>query len=451
MSRRCARLLAATLALALAACTQVRNPATGELQYTSLTPQQEKAAGPRGAPQGAGAVRRAISAIAMPAGLCRAGRQPGQERVRAEGPAVHLHPARQRRGQRLRPARRLCLRDARPAGADQQRGRARRRAGARGRPRDRAAHRPALRPGPGRADRRDRGAARRVPCWAACWAAPKGRSSAAQLAGQVGSLGAEAYVQGYSREQEFQADQLGIRYLAAAGYDPDAMATFLATLQADDAYRAAPGRAGRRRGRFSGRLVPQPPAHARSGRAGGGRGERGVPGCARDRPAGPAGRDRRHALRRGSGAGRGQRPQLPAPGAAHRLRGAAGLQAAELAGRRWWARTGRGRLMVFDMAPKDVAGDLRGYLQSGWVTQPAAAGPAERRPRRPRGRRRVRPGQRSAASRRRPCSRVVRGQDGTRLPLPVRATPRPRPRPTSPPSSRPCAASGRSRRPRRRR
>ena len=45
MSRRCARMLAATLALALAACTQVRNPATGELQYTSLTPQQEKALG----------------------------------------------------------------------------------------------------------------------------------------------------------------------------------------------------------------------------------------------------------------------------------------------------------------------------------------------------------------------------------------------------------------------
>ena len=25
--------------------------------------------------------------------------------------------------------------------------------------------------------------------------------------------------------------------------------------------------------------------------------------------------------------------------------------------------------MVFDMAPKDVAGDLRGYLQNGWVTR----------------------------------------------------------------------------------
>ena len=57
-------------------------------------------------------------------------------------------------------------------------------------------------------------------CWAATWAGPKGArpGGAARRAG--GSLGAQAYVQGYSREQEFEADQLGIRYLGAAGYDP---------------------------------------------------------------------------------------------------------------------------------------------------------------------------------------------------------------------------------------
>ncbi|MFP6731338.1 MAG: M48 family metalloprotease [Alphaproteobacteria bacterium] len=53
----------------------------------------------------------------------------------------------------------------------------------------------------------------------------------ADLAG----LGAAAYVQGYSRDQEFEADQLGIRYLVRAGYDPGAMADFLATLSADSA------------------------------------------------------------------------------------------------------------------------------------------------------------------------------------------------------------------------
>ncbi|MCC7048747.1 MAG: M48 family metalloprotease [Alphaproteobacteria bacterium] len=48
----------------------------------------------------------------------------------------------------------------------------------------------------------------------------------------VGDVGrdATAYVQGYSREQELEADTLGIRYLARAGYDPAAMASFLARL-----------------------------------------------------------------------------------------------------------------------------------------------------------------------------------------------------------------------------
>ncbi len=41
-----------------------------------------------------------------------------------------------------------------------------------------------------------------------------------------------AYVQSYSREQENEADTLGIRYLARAGYDPGAMASFLARLNA---------------------------------------------------------------------------------------------------------------------------------------------------------------------------------------------------------------------------
>ncbi len=38
---------------------------------------------------------------------------------------------------------------------------------------------------------------------------------------------AGAYVQGYSRDQEYEADQLGIRYLTRSGFDPTAMATFL--------------------------------------------------------------------------------------------------------------------------------------------------------------------------------------------------------------------------------
>ena len=69
------------------------------------------------------------------------------------GRAVHLHAARQRRGQRLRAAGRLCLRHPRAAGAGQQRGRARRRARPRDRPRHRPPHRAALRPGAARPGR----------------------------------------------------------------------------------------------------------------------------------------------------------------------------------------------------------------------------------------------------------------------------------------------------------
>lgn len=48
---------------------------------------------------------------------------------------------------------------------------------------------------------------------------------------QLGQYGASAYVASYSRDQEFEADSLGVRYLSRAGFDPEAMADFLASLQ----------------------------------------------------------------------------------------------------------------------------------------------------------------------------------------------------------------------------
>ncbi len=48
---------------------------------------------------------------------------------------------------------------------------------------------------------------------------------------QIGQTVALAAIKGYSREHEFEADTLGVRYMSKAGYNADAMATFLASLR----------------------------------------------------------------------------------------------------------------------------------------------------------------------------------------------------------------------------
>jgi len=56
-----------------------------------------------------------------------------------------------------------------------------------------------------------------------------------QAIGQFAQQGATLRTLSFSRQQEYQADQLGIRYLAQAGYDPNASATMLAALGRADA------------------------------------------------------------------------------------------------------------------------------------------------------------------------------------------------------------------------
>ena len=58
--------------------------------------------------------------------------------------------------------------------------------------------------------------------------------AAANAAGTVGGLA----LRSYSRDQEFEADLLGIRYISRAGYDTRAMASFLGQLQADSRLQA---------------------------------------------------------------------------------------------------------------------------------------------------------------------------------------------------------------------
>ncbi len=57
-------------------------------------------------------------------------------------------------------------------------------------------------------------------------------------AADIAQLGSALYLTAYSREQEFEADTLGVRYLARAGYDTGAMAGFLGKLQAHSALQA---------------------------------------------------------------------------------------------------------------------------------------------------------------------------------------------------------------------
>lgn len=49
--------------------------------------------------------------------------------------------------------------------------------------------------------------------------------------GQLGSAVAGAILKSFSREQEIEADSLGIRYMSQAGYDPEAMVHFLDTMR----------------------------------------------------------------------------------------------------------------------------------------------------------------------------------------------------------------------------
>lgn len=50
--------------------------------------------------------------------------------------------------------------------------------------------------------------------------------------GQVANVGSDLYIKSYSRSQESEADDLGVRYLSRAGYDPLAMSEFLSSLDA---------------------------------------------------------------------------------------------------------------------------------------------------------------------------------------------------------------------------
>lgn len=73
-------------------------------------------------------------------------------------------------------------------------------------------------------------------------------SGAGEAIGQLGSAAGGAYLASFSRENEFEADLIGVRLLSAVGYAPDAQAAFLQSLSdySDLATKMA-GQAGRDR------------------------------------------------------------------------------------------------------------------------------------------------------------------------------------------------------------
>jgi predicted Zn-dependent protease len=65
-----------------------------------------------------------------------------------------------------------------------------------------------------------------------------GAVTGSPLVGQLGGSVAQVAIMSYSRDQEFEADTLGVRTMSRVGFDPHAMSWFLAKLQAHDQLEA---------------------------------------------------------------------------------------------------------------------------------------------------------------------------------------------------------------------
>ena len=184
--------------------------------------------------------------------------------------------------------------------------------------------------------------------------------------GQLAQYGASAYLQSYSRSQEFEADQLGVRYLARAGYDTTAMASFLAKLQAQSELEA----------RASGQ--PDPAArynimstHPRTADR--------VQAAAASANATPVANPRRGASdylntidglayqgSRAQGFVRGTRFIHPAIGFQFEVPEDFKLSNDP---RRVVARASNGAVIIFDAASKPYAGSMTSYLRDEWATE----------------------------------------------------------------------------------
>lgn len=65
-----------------------------------------------------------------------------------------------------------------------------------------------------------------------------GGETAGRIAQDLFGIGGQLYLLSYSRGQEYEADQIGVRYLARTGYDPMGMASFLQQMDRHNALQA---------------------------------------------------------------------------------------------------------------------------------------------------------------------------------------------------------------------
>ncbi|WP_159718621.1 M48 family metalloprotease [Geminicoccus flavidas] len=214
-------LLSLLISAALAGCTQVRNPATGELQYTTLSQQDELRLGAQEHPKVLAEFGDAYEGHRAAAYVTEVGRRlvavselPEQQFTFTllNSPVVNAFALPGGYVYVTRGLLALAADEAELAGV--------------------IAHEIGHVTGRHTAQRHTQSAAAQGTgmlgvLLGGLFAGEAGARAAAQLA----QAAAPAWVMSYSREQEFEADELGIRYLTRAGYDPRAMASFLGRLQ----------------------------------------------------------------------------------------------------------------------------------------------------------------------------------------------------------------------------
>jgi predicted Zn-dependent protease len=182
-------------------------------------------------------------------------------------------------------------------------------------------------------------------------------------AGDLAQLGAAAYIQGYSRDQESEADQLGIRYMNTGGWNPEYMATFLGKLRDEarlDALLA--GRSPDSVDEYSmfashPRTIDRVKDAAAAVQSGGGKGAIGHEQYLAQIEGMLVGDDPDEGVVRGrvfSHAGLGIRYEVPA--GFRLINGAKAVNAAHK----------DGSLIRFDMGP-EAPGDMTNYLQTQWA------------------------------------------------------------------------------------